>query len=36
VKHCTANADRDPWKGEKIVYVYSPYLMATWVDKGTE
>jgi hypothetical protein len=24
------------WKGDKIVYVYSPYLMVTWVEKGAE
>ncbi|SFR93227.1 hypothetical protein SAMN04487846_0769 [Microbacterium sp. cf046] len=24
------------WKGDTIVYVYSPYLMVTWVDKTVE
>ena len=24
------------WKGDTIVYVYSPYLMVTWVQKATE
>jgi hypothetical protein len=23
-----------PWKGDAIVYVYSPYLMVTWVEKA--
>lgn len=22
------------WKGDTIVYVYSPYLMVTWVEKA--
>ncbi len=25
-----------PWKGDRIVYVYSPYLMVTWVEKAAE
>jgi len=25
-----------PWKGDTVVYVYSPYLMVTWVEKATE
>ncbi len=24
------------WKGDTIVYVYSPYLMVTWVEKTSE
>jgi hypothetical protein len=24
------------WKGDTIVYVYSPYLMVTWVEKTAE
>jgi len=24
------------WKGDTIVYVYSPYLMVTWVEKAAE
>ncbi|HYI51173.1 MAG TPA: hypothetical protein VEX42_06340 [Microbacterium sp.] len=24
------------WKGDTIVYVYSPYLMVTWVEKAPE
>ncbi len=24
------------WKGDTIVYVYSPYLMVTWVEKAVE
>ena len=27
---------RIPWKGDTIVYVYSPYLMVTWVEKAAE
>lgn len=23
-----------PWKGDTVVFVYSPYLMVTWVEKG--
>ena len=23
-----------PWKGDTIVFVYSPYLMVTWVEKA--
>ena len=25
-----------PWKGDTVVYVYSPYLMVTWVEKTIE
>ncbi|MFE5409320.1 hypothetical protein [Microbacterium sp. NPDC056569] len=25
-----------PWKGDNVVYVYSPYLMVTWVEKDAE
>lgn len=25
-----------PWKGDTIVYVYSPYLMITWIEKAAE
>ena len=25
-----------PWKGDTIVYVYSPYLMVTWIEKAAE
>lgn len=25
-----------PWKGDTIVYVYSAYLMITWIEKAAE
>jgi hypothetical protein len=25
-----------PWKGDTIVYVYSPNLMITWIEKAAE
>ncbi|MDR7187326.1 hypothetical protein J2Y46_000142 [Microbacterium sp. BE35] len=25
-----------PWKGDTVVFVYSPYLMVTWVEKRPE
>jgi hypothetical protein len=25
-----------PWKGDITVFVYSPYLMVTWVEKTKE
>jgi|GEM_PF-5849617 len=25
-----------PWKGDSVVYVYSPYLMVTWTEKAAE
>ena len=25
-----------PWKGDNVVFVYSPYLMVTWVEKAAE
>jgi hypothetical protein len=25
-----------PWKSDTIVFVYSPYLMVTWVEKTKE
>ena len=25
-----------PWKGDTVVYVYSPYLMVSWVEKASE
>ncbi|MFK4834351.1 hypothetical protein ACI3KY_01325 [Microbacterium sp. ZW T2_14] len=25
-----------PWKGDTVVFVYSPYLMVSWVEKRPE
>ncbi|MFC8679958.1 hypothetical protein ACFT30_00445 [Microbacterium ureisolvens] len=25
-----------PWKGDNVVFVYSPYLMVSWVEKPVE